>query len=283
MKFVQVLKSVALASALVAGSSFAATIDANSAPIKLLSGSTGTLTLSNANVDPNYNVVGAFGIISAALGAAAPATPNLTYDPDIGSLTDAAVSAPIDHLVTNAAGVVTDVYSLGGLVMTATKNAANASATNGGTLTITNVHGDLVNKILYADVIGANTCSVTGTTSACGTGASATPAYTINANIPVFTFASISGSSTDTTILGAGNHTLLNSLTGLNATAQARAAMAGALALKGLGLSTLQNITNFGTLDTSISVQVSVPEPSTYALFGLGLVAAGFVARRRAR
>jgi len=54
----------------------------------------------------------------------------------------------------------------------------------------------------------------------------------------------------------------------------------------GLGYSALQQATaNFGTLNSTLTVTAvaAIPEPSTYALMGLGLVGIGFAARRRAK
>lgn len=58
------------------------------------------------------------------------------------------------------------------------------------------------------------------------------------------------------------------------------------LASTGLGYSALEKATaNFGTLNSTLTVTAvaAIPEPSTYALMGLGLVGIGFAARRRAK
>jgi hypothetical protein len=54
------------------------------------------------------------------------------------------------------------------------------------------------------------------------------------------------------------------------------------LGLLTLGVGALQTVDDFGTITSTINVS-AVPEPSVYALMGVGLVAVGLVSRRRTK
>lgn len=73
----------------------------------------------------------------------------------------------------------------------------------------------------------------------------------------------------------------LSQLSGLAITADAFTAIDLSLGLKNVGRGGLQAAAaNFGVIDSKITV--AVPEPSTYALMGVGLIGLAFASRRRA-
>ena len=75
----------------------------------------------------------------------------------------------------------------------------------------------------------------------------------------------------------AGTYT--NAITGLTITTDGYKHFVSALRLYELGASTLQGVTNFGSINSTINVS-AVPEPSTYAMALAGLALVGVAARR---
>lgn len=263
MQFTQVLKSVALAAALAAGSSaFAATIDASGAGGYRLLASTGTLKLADDITNPESSVIGAFGVAGIVISEQAPATLSAGNYPAPDDWAQFAhIAAPIQSLTyDDATSNVTSVQSLGGLVQTV--SAPNA-ASRGGNITVQNIRVDLGTKTLFADVSGANGLAA--------------------ANIAFFNYANITGSTTVPTLAAGQTATITNVLSGLTLTDAGKAALVQGLGLRGIGLTTLNNLSDFGTLESSITIEgvAAVPEPSTYALMLAGIGAVAVMARRR--
>jgi len=124
-------------------------------------------------------------------------------------------------------------------------------------ITYTNISADFANKLIYADVTDS-----LGTT-----------------RLDLFNVATVSGSTAiPAGLLNGQTASFSNTMSGLTLTSAA-ATRIGTVANAANLVGFLQSI-DFGTLAVSTTV-AAVPEPSTYAMVGLGLIAVGAVARRR--
>ena len=183
------------------------------------------------------------------------ATPNIVFDEE-GYYASAGVSAPLTSLkLDSVTGQILSAQTTGGATQTAKK--LKSVSTAGGFLTVTDINVDMTTKNVYATIIGAN-----------GVGQ-------LN-NFHLWNAAAITGA---TVFTGPGEYT--TAISGLSITTEGFNVFSQALSLTGIGLVALQGVQNYGTITSVITATPAIPEPSTYALMGVGLVSMGLMARRR--
>lgn len=210
------------------------------------------LAAGSAFAAPALNLVSGSGALTVDPSAAGQLTAlSLSLTPVPGSATTAGLSQPVTSIVANGANTALTQVNFA----TAGLRLANAAGTT--RIDLTDFSLDTTSNLLTASI------SLNGGTAQ---------------RLGLFQASSLTGSFAVPTLTAGQSTTLnvtLNDLKLTSSGATQVATLAG-YPLFGGFLTAI----NFGDFSTSVTVS-AVPEPSTYALMGIGLAAAGFFARRR--
>lgn len=224
---------------------------------------TGTLTFSG---DPFSGLVGALNAGSVMVDPIAPATGDIVGSLGEGGYQKVAVAAVVTSLSGSFDGTNVSISSVGTAGGAQQTSFADDFTNTGGDLAIQNLRVDLGAKVVYADLFGGN-----------GVG--------LKAGVALWNIGQIDGPTTFSVLDAVdGVVTAKNTLSQLTITDEAFGYFIDSLGIIEGGYDVLKGISDYGTITSTISVNVTpVPEPSTYALMGVGLVGLGLMSRRRAK
>lgn len=214
-----------------------------------------------ANLSLSADTLGMLDTVRANVGAAAPAIGTVQKDTD-GFYTQASFAMPLTSLTidTQTNGPV-GVNTAGGMSLSM---PVLKSVSSGGSLTVTDLNIDLVNKKVYATLIGGNGLGTVNNAYLWNIASATGPGL-------ITGYDSHCGVYNDCPYLAPGM-----TLSGLSFTTDGYNKFSQALGLTQLGRAAIVGVTDFGTITMGV-----VPEPSTPALMGLGL--AGLLISKRRR
>jgi hypothetical protein len=251
MKFASVLKSVAMASALAASSSFA--------QYSFVDGST-SLTLSQ-------DILSVYELLGVSTASLAGATSTVT----VGT-----VPGDQNYLPVTVAQATTSATTSGANLLTGAAAGSGITEVRGtNVVTIKNFNLDVANNILYADIVSLGVTYAQQKFLVAGADSVIVGSpKTISSTLGADGYYHATGSLTNLVLDGTWNKTT-KTATG------ALALLANGLGVTGVSVGAAYNV-SIGDLASDTRFKTAaVPEPSTYALMGLGLAAASFIARRR--
>lgn len=211
------------------------------------------------------DLLGALDTMKASVAGYGVGYVNSGKDTD-GFYTGIDAVAPLTTLSVNASVATLGAAAYDGFTV---KTPVMKSVSSGGSLTVSDLNLDVVNKTVYGTLIGANGLGKVSNVALWNVTNIRSRSDFIGSVWPLCSPGVWDCMAPPISISGI-------TLSGLTITPDAQAKFAQGLGLLSLGKAALNGITDYGTLNVS-----SVPEPSSCTLMGLGLAGAFLAFKRR--